>query len=63
MNNFIESQFFEEPNYSFKHISVYVFKEVSKYSRIMITGDGVDELIGVVNFLDKYYKYFLSLPN
>ena len=26
------------------------FKEVSKYSRIMITGDGADELIGGYNF-------------
>ena len=29
----------------------------------MITGDGADELIGGIIFLDKYYKYFSSLPN
>lgn len=67
LNNFIESSnSLEEPNYSFQNISQYMFfKEVSKYSRIMITGDGADELIGGYNFffLDKYYKYFSSLPN
>ena len=52
LNNFIESSnSLEEPNYSFQNISQYMFfKEVSKYSRIMITGDGADELIGGYNF-------------
>jgi len=66
LENFVDStNSLEEPNYSFQNISQYMFfKEVSKYSRVMITGDGADELIGGYNFffLDKYYKYFSILP-
>ena len=66
LQSFVEStNSLEEPNYSFQNISQYMFfKEVSKYSRVMITGDGADELIGGYNFffLDKYYKYLSLLP-
>lgn len=67
LDNFIQSTIsLEEPNYSFQNISQFIFfKEVSKYSRVMITGDGADELIGGYNFffLDKYYKYYSYLPS
>ena len=55
----------EEPSYSFQSISLYsLFKEVSKNSKILITGDGSDEILGGYNFifLDKYYGFYSLIP-
>lgn len=55
----------EEPSYSFQSISLYsLFKNVSKNSKILITGDGADEILGGYNFifLDKYYGFYSLVP-